>query len=134
MRSDRGSVSIVVAGVVLIALVLCLGMDDVGRALIARSHARTAADAAALAVAQELIMPTGRDPSDVAVDYAERNGATVTSCACAAGTFDATVTVAIQVNGFMLVPGDRTVTSRARAVVDLPTASPSPSASGPFRL
>ena len=126
MRSDRGSVSIVVAGIVLIALVLCLGMDDVARALVARSHARTAADAAALAVAQELALPTGRDPADVAVDYAERNGATVASCECATGTFDATVTVAIQVTGFLLVPGDRTVTSRARAVVDLPMPPLSP--------
>jgi secretion/DNA translocation related TadE-like protein len=128
VRSDRGSVSIVVAAIVLIALVVCLGMDDVARTLVARSHARTAADAAALAVAQELALPSGRDPSDVAVDYAARNGAILMRCECAAGTFDTTVTVAIQVTGFLPVPGDRTVTARARAVVDIPPRpSPSPS-------
>ena len=127
MRSERGSVSIVVAAIVLIGLVLCVGMDDVARALVVRSHARTAADAAALAVAQELALPTGRDPSDVAADYAIRNGAALTDCECAPKTFDDTVTVSIQVSGFLLVPGDRTVTARARAVVDLPSPSPTPS-------
>jgi secretion/DNA translocation related TadE-like protein len=126
MNGERGSVTVVTAAVVLVALVLSLGASDVGRALIARSRARTAADAAALAVAQELALPSGRDPSEVAVDYAMRNGAVVTACTCAVDTFDATVTVAITIGGFLLIAGARTVAASARAVVDLPRATPTP--------
>ncbi len=124
MKRERGSVSIVVAAVILLALVLSLGVADVARVLVARSHARTAADAAALAVAQELALPSGTDPADVAAVYAEQNGAIVSDCICAAGTTDATVTVSIVVDGFLLVTGSRTVTARARAVVDMPSEPP----------
>ena len=125
-RRQRGSVSVVVAAVVLLALVLSIGVADIARVLVARSHARTAADAAALAVAQELVLPTGTDPADVAAWYAERNGADLTGCSCEAGTLEATVSVSVGVDGFLLVTGVRTVTARARAVVDLPSPSPSP--------
>lgn len=121
MRREEGSVSLVVAGIVLLSLVLSVGVADVGRMLIARSHARTAADAAALAAAQELALPSGLDPGDVAADYAVRNDAALTDCACATGTFEATVTVSILVDGFLLVTGTRIVTARSRAIVDLPT-------------
>lgn len=124
MRRERGSVSLIVAGIALLALVLSLGVADVARVLVARSHARTAADAAALAAAQELALPTGMDPADVAAAYAERNGATLVDCACAAGTFEAMVTVSIGVEDFLLVTGAKTVTARARAVVDMPSVSP----------
>ena len=124
MRRERGSVSIVVAAIVLLALVLSVGVTDVARVLVARSHARTAADAAALAAAQELALPSGADPADVAADYAGRNDANLTDCVCGAGTLDATVTVSIVVDGFLLVTGTRTVTARARAVVDLPVEPP----------
>jgi Flp pilus assembly protein TadG len=118
VKRERGSVSIVVAAIVLLALVLSLGVADVARVLIARSHARTAADAAALAAAQELALPSAASPADVAADYAGLNDAILTDCACAAGTLDATVTVSIVVDGFLLVTGPTTVTVRARAVVD----------------
>jgi len=85
-------------------------------------------DAAALAAAQELALPSGTDPADVAADYAARNDAILTDCSCTVGTLDATVTVSIVVDGFLLVTGVRTVTARARAVVDLP-AEPPPTAS-----
>ncbi len=124
MRRERGSVSIVVSAIVLLALVLSLGVADVARVLVARSHARTAADAAALAAAQELALPTGADPADVAAAYAERNDAILSDCLCAAGRTDATVTVSIVVDGFLLVTGTRTVTARARAVVDMPGEPP----------
>jgi secretion/DNA translocation related TadE-like protein len=124
VRRERGSVSIVVAAIVLLALVLSVGVADVARVLVARSHARTAADAAALAAAQELALPSGADPADVAAAYAERNDAILTGCICAAGTSDATVTVSIVVDGFLLVTGTRTVVARARAVVDLPGEPP----------
>ena len=82
MKRERGSVSIVVAAIVLLALVLSVGVADVARVLVARSHARTAADAAALAAAQELALPSGATPADVAADYAERNDAILDDCVC----------------------------------------------------
>jgi Flp pilus assembly protein TadG len=126
VRRERGSVSIVVAAIVLLALVLSVGVADVARVLVARSHARTAADSAALAAAQELALPSGADPAEVASAYAALNDAILSDCVCAVGTFDAIVTVTIVVDGFLLVTGARTVTARARAVVDIPSAPPPP--------
>ena len=121
MRRERGSVSVVTAAVILLALVLSLGVADVAHVLVARSRARTAADAAALAVAQDLVIPSGAVLSDIAAEYADLNGAELSACICEPGTLEATVTVSIQVDGFLLVTGARTVSARARAVVDLPS-------------
>ncbi|MGI8616941.1 MAG: Rv3654c family TadE-like protein [Actinomycetota bacterium] len=120
MRSEDGSVSLVVAASVGMALVVTMGAADVGRALIARSRAEAAADLAALAAAQELAFPSGTDPAKVADDYAVRNGATLMSCDCAEGTHEATVRVAFPVRGFLLPLADRDVIGIARAIVDLP--------------
>jgi secretion/DNA translocation related TadE-like protein len=121
VRRERGSVSIVIAAVVLLALVLSLGVADVARVLVARSHARTAADAAALAAAQELALPSGTAPADVAAAYAEHNDAILTDCVCEPGSTDAKVAVSILVDGFLLVTGSRTVQARSRAIVDVPS-------------
>jgi secretion/DNA translocation related TadE-like protein len=117
---ERGSVSVVVAAAVGMSLVVAMGAADVGRALIARSRAEAVADLAALAAAQELAFPSGTDPASIAADYADRNGARLVSCACAAGTFEATVEVAVSVRGFLLPLADRDVIATARAMVDLP--------------
>jgi len=121
IEGQRGSVSVVVAAAVGMALVVTMGAADVGRALIARSRADAAADLAALAAAQELAFPSGVDPVTLAADYADRNGARLVSCSCASGTFEATVKVAVRVRGFLLPLPDRDVVGIARAVVDLPT-------------
>jgi len=121
MRHDawqRGSVSIVVSGVAVVALVSSLGLADVGKALVARARARAAADAAALAAAQELALPGARTPTEVAVDYADRNGATLVSCSCANGTLEATVEVEVPVGAMFLATDGLTVRSRARAIID----------------
>ena len=130
MNRERGSVTVIVAALVLVVLVLSLGVADLGRVLVARSHARTAADASALAVAQELVLPSGRDPIDVAAEFAARNGAVMRSCLCVSGTFEATVTVEIAVEDLLLIPGSHTVTAAARAVVDLPSPASTPSPPG----
>lgn len=116
---ERGSVTIVTAGIVAIVIIATLGVADVGRALIAQAHAQAAADAAALAAAQELALATGSDPSTVAADYSAQNDATMVSCVCAPGGTDAIVTVRVPVGHLLLVPGDRWVTAAARADVDL---------------
>jgi secretion/DNA translocation related TadE-like protein len=120
-RSERGSISLVVAASVGMALVVTMGAADVGRALIARSRAEAAADLAALAAVQELAFPSGEDPAQLAADYAFRNGAALVSCDCAEGTFEAVVRVRVPVRGFLLPLVDRDVVGSARAVVDLPT-------------
>jgi len=121
IEGQRGGVSVVVAAAVGMALAVTLGAADVGRALIARSRAEAVADLSALAAAQELAFPSGVDPATFAADYADRNGARLVSCSCAAGTFEATVKVAVRVRGFLLPLPDRDVVGIARAVVDLPT-------------
>lgn len=120
MRSERGSVSLVVAAAVAMALVVTMGAADVGRALIARSRAEATADLAALAAVQELAFPSGRDPALLAADYAVRNGARLVSCSCADGSSEAVVRVAVPVGGFLLPLADRDVIAIARAIVDLP--------------
>jgi secretion/DNA translocation related TadE-like protein len=119
-RRDRGSVSVVVAAAVAMALVVTMGAADVGRALVARARAEAVADLAALAAAQELALPSGADPASIAADYADRNGARLVSCSCAAGTSEAVVEVAVPVRRFLLPLADREVIAVARAVVDLP--------------
>jgi hypothetical protein len=102
--------------------VLALGTADLARVLVAAATAQTAADAAALAVAQELALPGELDPGEVARDYAGRNDAVVLECECSIGTFEAVVTVRAAVGPLALFADDRNVQATARAVVDLPGA------------
>ncbi len=88
------------------------------------SRAQAAADAAALAAAQEMVEPTGQDPAEVAAKFAERNGATLVRCDCADGGSEATVSVQVEVSGLLLLRSGRTITAIARAVVDLTGAVP----------
>ena len=120
MSRQRGSVSVLLAVGILVVLILTMGVADVGRVLVARSKARTAADAAALAAAHEMALPTGVDPAWLAAEYAARNGATLTACSCEVGTFEADVAVTVSVDGLLLFPGAHDAVARARAIVDLP--------------
>ena len=122
-RSERGSVSVLVAGVVGALLVVSMGAADVARVLHAASRAQTAADAAALAAAQALaIADGGPTPIELANEYAARNGAELEACVCEPGTFVATVSVHVVAGDLFLIAGDRTVVARARAEVSLPEA------------
>ena len=116
-QGERGSISVVAVAVMVAMVTLALGCADVARTLTAASMAQTAADAAALAAAQELALPSGRTPAEMASDYAALNGATLEECRCEAGTDEAVVTVELPVGPMLLVPGDRTVSAQARAVV-----------------
>jgi secretion/DNA translocation related TadE-like protein len=119
--SDRGSVSVVLAACVGMALVVTMGAADVGRALTVRARAEAVADLAALAAAQDLALPTGIEPSTSAERYASANGVRLVSCTCDMGSSSAIVTVAVRVGGFLLPLVDREVLASARAVVDLPS-------------
>jgi secretion/DNA translocation related TadE-like protein len=115
-RDERGSVTVVAAAVIAMLVVLSMGVADVGRALLAREQARTAADAAALAAVAELAFPTGGDPTTLAREYAVRNGAELTACACSPGSMEATVSVSVPIPGFLLFPGGSSVSVQARAI------------------
>lgn len=121
MSGERGSVSIATAGAAAVALAFALLTADLARVLTASARASTAADAAALAAAQELAMPSGVEPEAVAGDYAAINGASLVSCECASGSFEAVVAVRIPVGPLLLIPGQRSIVAEARAVVDLPS-------------
>ena len=116
-RRERGSVTLVTTGVMVLTAVLALASVDVLRALQGVARAQTGADAAALAAAQELALPTGTDPAVVAADFADRNGTTLVSCACQPPSADAVVEVEVSVP-FVLLGGSRTVHAMARAVVE----------------
>jgi secretion/DNA translocation related TadE-like protein len=118
--TDRGSISVVTAAVIGIALICCIGVADLAKVLVVRAHAQAAADSAALAAAQELALASGRLPAALAAEYATRNGATLLGCKCDPGTTQAIVGVSMSVGHLLLLPGDRTVIAWARAVVDIP--------------
>jgi secretion/DNA translocation related TadE-like protein len=118
--NERGSVSVLVAAIISVVVVLALGMADVARVLVSAANAQTAADAAALAAVQELAMPSGLVPAEVASEYAARNGASLVSCECPVDSFEAVVTVRVPVGALLLFEDDHLVEAVARAVVDLP--------------
>jgi len=122
VRDERGSVSIVLVALLGAVLVSAMGTADVGTALSAAARAHDAADAAALAVATEMAMPTGRAPEDVAAEYAARNRATIASCSCDPSRFEAVVSVRVFVGRLLLFPDDLSVEATARAVVVLPAS------------
>jgi Flp pilus assembly protein TadG len=103
--------------VLLLSGVLALATVDLLRALEAKAQAQTAADAAALAAAQEIALSSPKNPTDSAADYARLNGARLLECTCAAGGSEAIVRVEVPVR-LVFVGPDRTVTGRARAVIE----------------
>jgi uncharacterized membrane protein len=115
--NESGSVSVLAAGVLVLAALLTLATVDVMRAVGTVARAQAAADAAALAAAQEIAAPTGGwSPTDAATFYADRNGAVLVSCRCAFGSGEAVVQVQSTLD-LLFVGPDRTVTAEARAVI-----------------
>lgn len=119
VRSERGSISLLAAGVIVMVGVMVLATADVTRALTAAARAQAAADAAALAAAQEIVEPSGEDPAAAADRYAVANGAQLVSCDCPAGGSEAVVTVRVEISGLLLLRSGRQTTATARALVDL---------------
>jgi secretion/DNA translocation related TadE-like protein len=117
VRSERGSVSVVTAALLLVTLVVSLASMDVLEVLSAKDRVQAAADAAALAAAQELLIPTERTPAEVAADYAADNGAQLVSCRCDPGSLDAVVIVE-RIVSLHFLGGRRTVVASARAIVE----------------
>ena len=120
--SDRGSISPVVAAMLGVLVLVGCWTADLARVAVAASAAQAAADAAALAAAQAIAMPTSAAPEVAAATFASVNGAVLVECRCDPATFQADVTVVIDVDDLVLSSTRRVVRS-ARAVVELPTSS-----------
>jgi secretion/DNA translocation related TadE-like protein len=120
---EGGSVTVLTTGIMVVAAVLSLVSVDLLRALQGVGRAQTGADAAALAAAQEIALPTGLTPSEVASDYASRNGSTLVACTCEAGAVEAVVEVQIVVP-FVILGPDRVVHASARAVIEVARPGP----------
>ncbi|MBI4260393.1 MAG: hypothetical protein HY658_07490 [Actinobacteria bacterium] len=121
---ERGSATIVAAAIIALLVVLAMLTVDAGRLLWAVARAQSAADAAALAAAQELALPTGSDPVEIARTYAAGNGAEMASCQCAEGTHEALVVVEVAPGPMLILPDGAVVQARARAAVALPEPNP----------
>jgi hypothetical protein len=106
-----------VAAALGIAAILAALSADLARVATARTRAQTAADAAALAAAQELIVPSSRSPAEVADEYSQRHGAVVSDCRCSPGADEVVVAVELSVT-LPFLGGERRVVAGARAVVE----------------
>src|SRR5207245_2026140 len=71
-KDSRGSVTVLAAGVLFLACSLSLASVDLLRGLQAKARVQAAADAAALAAARELAIPSSQSPTQAARDYAQR--------------------------------------------------------------
>ena len=112
---------IVAASLAFAAVIGAFGADAT-RAIAARGRAQAAADAAALAAAQELVISSGRPPQEVAAEYAERGGARLQSCRCDPAADEVLVSVTLDVH-LPLLGQVRTVEASARAVVEAPAGT-----------
>lgn len=77
---------------------------------------QAAADAAALAAARELVVPSGRPPAAVAASYARRGDVRLVACRCPRGGSEVVVTVEATVEALGTT---RTIRRSARAVAGL---------------
>lgn len=121
IASDQGNVSLGVLSLAMMVMVLSLALADLGLYLLGRSKAQTAADAAALAAAAELVPGLGRrDPEGLARQFAGLNGGNLEQCVCGPGSREATVTVSVPVRFALLrLTGVRNAKAVAKADVQL---------------
>ncbi|MCA1840385.1 MAG: Rv3654c family TadE-like protein [Actinomycetota bacterium] len=117
-ESQRGSAAVLVLAGALVTMVLLLGLGDLGVFLISRNRAQTAADAAALAAAQELLPGSAAEPASQAARFALKNGAKLLSCRCAPGDRQAVVEVSVPVR-FSIVKGLGVTEVRAKALAEV---------------
>lgn len=120
---ESGSALLMTVTAVTIAALMLGAIADLAVFMVARAKAQTAADAAALAAAGEMLPGGGLDPGAEAIHFARLNGSELVSCTCPPGGSGATVTVRIGVRFVLLgTAGARYVTARARADVEHPRA------------
>jgi len=104
---ESGNVSVLLTAIIVVAVLLCGAIAGLGGAVVQKSRANNAADAAALAAAGGLAL--GRAPSAacaVARSTAAANGARLLTCVCGSGAAEVTVAIGA-------------ARARARAAVDV---------------
>jgi secretion/DNA translocation related TadE-like protein len=95
MRRERGSVTVVMLGLLALTVALCFGAARLGAAAVAQARADAAADAAALAAADSLALGDGAEAAAQAASAtAAANGARLIRCECAGSM--ATVSVVVR--------------------------------------
>jgi secretion/DNA translocation related TadE-like protein len=118
-RSERGSATVLVCALAGLSAALVLGLTRLAVATVTAARAQTAADAAALAAAQELV--AGRSEQEaarIAKASAEANGARLLECRCRGR--DATVKVAFPLIRPGLLAVSANASARATADPDCP--------------
>jgi secretion/DNA translocation related TadE-like protein len=118
---ERGGVSIVMLGVLVVGLVLAMGAARLGGALVGRARAESAADAAALAAADRLALGDGPGAArDAAAATAVSNDARLVSCTCSGTTAEVVVEVDVPAWGALFGParGRAKAEVRPECVVD----------------
>ena len=82
--TERGSVSVLILGIVGLMVAMGVVLGTAGHFLAVRNQAQVAADAAALAAAPVTFLPFGSDgrPSTEATRLATANGAQLARCIC----------------------------------------------------
>lgn len=129
-RSDdpeAGSVSVLLIGFVVVAVVTATGVLDLARLLEARARAAAAADAAALAAAARVVEDEDADPAAVSNEaerIAEDNGARLVRDVDI--DTDGTVTVAVRVAVPLQLADDTSVTASASATAAVIPLDPAP--------
>ena len=115
---DRGSASIVTAGLAALIVVLAAGLGVAAQLLAAWSQASVAADAAALAAAPITFL--GGSPEREAARFARANGARLAWCACPVDLSFEPRTVEVQVTVQAGLPGlgGLSIPATARAEFD----------------
>jgi len=113
-RSDRGSGSMLMVGVLTVVLMIGLGGVCVAGYLVAAQRSRAAADLSAVSGAADIA--SGGDGCAVASRTARSNGAKVVSCDRVGDQFDFVITVRVEVAVSTGVAGlPRTIRATAHA-------------------
>ncbi|HUG89159.1 MAG TPA: M15 family metallopeptidase, partial [Actinomycetota bacterium] len=113
---ERGSVSIVVAVALGMAAISAALIGDLGAVAAGAAETQAAADAAALAAARELVLPSQETPEEVAARYAALHDARLVRCRCPPGGEDVVVIVERSVP-LPFLGGSRTIRRAARATI-----------------
>jgi secretion/DNA translocation related TadE-like protein len=117
-RAERGSVSLLVCGLIALAAVLAVAVVLVGGAVVLAGRAEAAADAAALAAADSVALGTRPLACAAASVVAESNEARLVECDVSADAVE--VVVALTGDGPLAL--GRTVQARSRAELNDPRA------------
>ncbi len=118
--NDRGSVSVVILGLVGFLVVLGVMLGAAGQYLSFHGRAQAAADAAALAAAPVTFHPFGSagDPTAEAARFAAANGARLIQCVCAIDRSWGARTVQVEVAREISLIGLGRIEIRARAAAE----------------